>query len=81
MSKPMIIFCSARKLSSYLVRAHIYVIRGFSKHFVIPVFVFQIEFVKGLFSCRRHEEISRGSAECCKLSSKFRAKHWWGTKR
>ena len=29
------------------------------------VFVFQIEF-EGLFSCRRHEEISRESAECCK---------------
>ena len=34
-------------------------------------FVFQIEFEKaeGFFLCRRHEEISRGSAECCKPHS------------
>ena len=47
-------------------------------------FMFQIEFVKGgrpFLMPNRHEEISRGSAECCKPPSRSRAEPWWGTKR
>ena len=58
--------------------------RGFSKHFVMPPFLcfkLILSKAKGLFYHQRHEEISRGSAKCCKPPSRSRAEPWWGTKR
>ena len=55
--------------------------RGFPKHFVIPLFLcfkLSLQKAKGLFSCWRLEEISRGSPEHCKPPSRSRTEPRWG---
>ena len=55
--------------------------RGFPKHFDIPLFLcfkLSLQKAKGLFSCWRLEEISRGSPEHCKPPSRSRTEPQWG---
>ena len=55
--------------------------RGFPKHFDIPLFLcfkLSLQKAKGLFSCWRLEEISRGSPEHWKPPSRSRTEPRWG---